>query len=247
MPIGDDPAGPTVEGWTLLSALVTQTERSRLGPLVTSNRFPPPAVLAKIAATVDVVPGGRLDLGIGARSPPGHPSPAPVRGAWPAFLRRRVRGGEPRRGVHGHPAAVDRGRAVRLSGTHVDLTGRSATPSRSSVLTHRSSSAGARPRGCAWSSSTPTWGTAPAATSTKPSAAAPPWIAFAEIGRHPDFITRSIVLPVAYGRPGDTRDAVGTVTEARFEHVVLGLPAPPLARWVTAALITTCWDTLPRP
>src|SRR5258708_34474604 len=73
MPIGGDPDGPTFEGWTLLSALAAQTERLRLGLLVTSNRFRPPAMLAKIAATVDVVSGVRLEFGIGAGSRPGPP------------------------------------------------------------------------------------------------------------------------------------------------------------------------------
>ena len=73
MPIGGDPNGPAYEGWTLLSALAAQTQRLRVGVLVTSNRFRPPAVLAKIAATVDVVSGGRLDFGIGAGSRPGLP------------------------------------------------------------------------------------------------------------------------------------------------------------------------------
>src|SRR6516225_1254168 len=62
MPIGGDPDGPIFEGWTLLSAMAAQTGRLRLGLLVTSNRFRPPAMLAKIAATVDVVSGGRLDF-----------------------------------------------------------------------------------------------------------------------------------------------------------------------------------------
>ena len=73
MPIAGDPSGPIFEGWTLLSALAAQTGRLRLGLLVTSNRFRPPAMLAKIAATVDVVAGGRLEFGIGAGSRPGHP------------------------------------------------------------------------------------------------------------------------------------------------------------------------------
>src|SRR3954465_10691910 len=73
MPITGDPSGPTYEGWTLLSALAAQTQRLRLGLLVTSNRFRPPAVLAKIAATVDAVSGGRLALGIGAGTRPNHP------------------------------------------------------------------------------------------------------------------------------------------------------------------------------
>src|SRR6195952_5083096 len=58
LPIGGDPGGPVLEGWTMLSALAAQTSRLRVGLLVTSNRFRPPAMLAKIAATVDVVSGG---------------------------------------------------------------------------------------------------------------------------------------------------------------------------------------------
>ena len=64
MPIGGDPNGPIFEGWTVLSALAATTRRLRVGLLVTSNRFRPPAVLAKIATTVDIVSGGRLDFGI---------------------------------------------------------------------------------------------------------------------------------------------------------------------------------------
>jgi alkanesulfonate monooxygenase SsuD/methylene tetrahydromethanopterin reductase-like flavin-dependent oxidoreductase (luciferase family) len=73
MPIFGPLDGPTLEGWTLLSALAAQTSRLRVGVCVTSNRFRPPAMLAKIAATVDVVSGGRLDFGIGAGSRPGAP------------------------------------------------------------------------------------------------------------------------------------------------------------------------------
>jgi alkanesulfonate monooxygenase SsuD/methylene tetrahydromethanopterin reductase-like flavin-dependent oxidoreductase (luciferase family) len=72
-PIAGDRSGPIFEGWTLLTALAAQTERLRLGLLVTSNRFRPPAMLAKIAATVDIVSGGRLDFGIGAGSRPSIP------------------------------------------------------------------------------------------------------------------------------------------------------------------------------
>jgi len=66
VPLRGDVRGAALEAWTLLAALAAQTERLRLGVIVTSNRIRPPAVLAKMAATVDVISGGRLDFGIGA-------------------------------------------------------------------------------------------------------------------------------------------------------------------------------------
>ncbi len=67
MPIGRaDPSGPCLDGWTLLAALAAQTKRLRLGLMVASNANQTPALLAKRAATVDIISHGRLEFGLGA-------------------------------------------------------------------------------------------------------------------------------------------------------------------------------------
>ena len=57
---------PTLECWTTLSALAAETQRIRLIPMVLANLYRHPALLANMAATLDVISGGRLELGIGA-------------------------------------------------------------------------------------------------------------------------------------------------------------------------------------
>ena len=64
------PAGRWFEAYTLMAAAAAQTERIRIGALVTSITFRHPAVLAKEALTIDHISGGRLELGIGAAGAP---------------------------------------------------------------------------------------------------------------------------------------------------------------------------------
>ena len=242
MPIGGDLSGPTFEGWTLLSALAAQTERLRLGLLVTSNRFRPPAMLAKIAATVDVVSGGRLEFGIGAGSRPGHP-----------VARREYEA----HGLPFHDAAHAVGSLAEacmvirrlwteaepfdFDGTYLDLTGAFCNPKpvqrpHPPILIGGRSNATLR----VVAEHADLWNIPGGDIDDAVRRSALLDRFCAEIGRDPASITRSIVLPVSYDHPNNTRDAITEATDAGFRHIVLALPAPypeNVARWVANELI----------
>ncbi len=56
----------TYEAWTLMAALAAATETVRLGQMCTCNSYRPPSYLAKVAASIDAISGGRVEMGIGA-------------------------------------------------------------------------------------------------------------------------------------------------------------------------------------
>lgn len=244
MPIGGDPDGPTYEGWTLLSALAAHTERLRLGVLVTSNRIRPPAMLARIAATVDIVSNGRLDFGIGAGSRPDHP------------LARREYAAH---GLPFHDAAHAVGSLAEacgiirrlwtetepfdVNGTYVRLEGAFCNP-KPLQRPHPPILIGGR--------STPVlrvaaehadlWNIPGGDIDDAVRRSTLLDRLCTEIGRDPAAIARSIHLSVSYEQPSITRAAIGEATAAGFQHIVLGLPAPypaGVARWLADEIIAT--------
>lgn len=86
------PTIPSLEAWTLATALLTRTERLRVGHMVLCNQFRHPAVLAKMATTLDQISGGRLELGLGSGSVPGEHQRMGL--PWSTFRDRAERLGE---------------------------------------------------------------------------------------------------------------------------------------------------------
>ena len=62
----DDSSGPCLEAWVTLAALAQATQRIRIGTMVNGVIYRHPAVLANMAASLDIISGGRLELGLGA-------------------------------------------------------------------------------------------------------------------------------------------------------------------------------------
>jgi len=244
MPIGGDPDGPAFEGWTLLSALAAQTARLRLGLLVTSNRFRPPAMLAKIAATVDTVSGGRLDFGIGVGS---RPNPPQARREYAAH---GLPFTDPAHAVASLAEACTvirrlwtEDRPFDFHGTYVDLVGAFCNPKplqrpHPPIVIGGRSTATLR----VVAEHADVWNIPGGDLDDVVERSVLLDRLCAEIGRDPATITRSIFLPVSYDEPSTTRDAAREAIAAGFRHVVLGLPAPwpaGVAHWIAEEIITT--------
>ena len=242
MPLGGDPLGPTFEGWTLLAALAAQTRRLQLGLMVTSNRFRPPALLAKMAATVDVVSGGRLVLGIGVGSRPGHP----------VARREYLAHGLPFLDTDTAVASLDEACTVirRLwteqapfdfAGDHVRLTGAFCNPkpaARTPILIGGRAKATLR----VVARHADIWNIPGGDIQDCRDRSALLDRYCHDIGRDPAAVVRSIALPVSYNDPGSTRAAVLEAQDAGFAHVVLML-SPPYPTRVAQLLV----DNVIRP
>jgi alkanesulfonate monooxygenase SsuD/methylene tetrahydromethanopterin reductase-like flavin-dependent oxidoreductase (luciferase family) len=242
LPIGGDPNGPIFEGWTLLSALAAQTERLRLGLLVTSNRFRPPAMLAKIAATVDVVSDGRLDFGIGVGS---RPNPPAARREYPAYGL-AYRDFADAVGSLAEACTVIRrlwseDEPFDFAGTYIQLTGAFCNP-KPVQRPYPPFMIGGRTTATlrVVAEHANLWNIPGGDLNDCIRRSAVLDRLCGEIGRDPASITRSIHLRVSYDGPGATRDAIRSAIGAGFVHIVLGLPAPfpdNVARWVASELI----------
>jgi len=242
MPISGDLNGPIFEGWTLLSALAARTERLRLGLMVTSNRFRPPAMLAKIAATVDIVADGRLEFGIGAGSRPSV-----------SFARREYEA----HGLPFHDSAYAVGSLAEactiirriwtendpfdFEGTYHQLTGAFGNPKPVQhpyppIVIGGRSTATLR----VVAEHADRWNIPGGDIDDVVRRSAMLDRFCADIGRDPATITRSVVLPVSYDQPEATRKAIGEAIDVHFLQIVLALPAPypvNVARWVADEFI----------
>jgi alkanesulfonate monooxygenase SsuD/methylene tetrahydromethanopterin reductase-like flavin-dependent oxidoreductase (luciferase family) len=247
LPNSGDPLGPVLEGWTLLSALAAQTRRLRVGVLVTSNRFRPPAVLAKIAATVDAVADGRLDFGIGAGSRPGHP-----------IARREYE-------AHGLPFADHRDAVEALEeacavirrlwtepapfdvhGTHVQLTGAFGNP-KPVQRPHPPILIGGRTTALlrVVARHADIWNIPGGDLEDALARSAALDRLCADIGRDPGEIVRSMHISADLEHPELTRAAMREALDAGFTHLILGLGAPyphGIATRVADELITPVRD-----
>lgn len=227
-PITGDITGSNFEGWTLLSALAARTQRLRLGLMVTSNRFRPPAMLAKIAATVDHVSNGRLDFGIGAGSRPSvpmarleyeahgfgyHDADHAVASLGESLTVIRRLWSEPEpfdfggefitlKGAFGNPKPVQQPHPPILIGGQ-------ATPTLRLVAEHAD----------IWSFNGGDYQRAVSRNALLDRLCA-------EIGRDPSTITRSTVIYVDFRDPAATQQQITDAIGAGFSHLVLSLTPP---------------------
>lgn len=248
LPLFGDPAGPILEGWTLLAALAARTRRLDLGLMVTGNAARLPAVLGKMASTVDVISGGRLVLGIGVGATAldrprqeiavreyeayGLPLVSPDDGIARldetcAILRRMWT--EDVFDFHGRHfrllGCVNEPKPVRRPPLMIGAWGRRALRV---VAEHAD----------LWNVPGPPHNDVRYLAER---------VAIldrhcVDVGREPAAITRSAQVVVSYTEPGVTRQAVAQLVDLGFTHIVLslGAPYPPnVGRWLVDEIVSS--------
>ncbi|XUL92350.1 LLM class flavin-dependent oxidoreductase [Streptomyces galilaeus] len=253
LPVAGPEDGQIHEGWTLLGALAARTGRLRLGLLVTSNRLRPPALLGKMASTVDVISGGRLVLGLGVggtHQPAGTggiPGANPAIAEYAAYGLSLVRPGEGierlaetvaiLKGMWTRDVFDFEGRHYRLRGTRCEpkpvqrpgpplLIGGWGNRLLRLVAEHADM----------WNVPGPPHNTVEYVAERARVLDAH----CAELGRDPAAITRSVQVLVSYDEPAATRETVGRLVDAGMNHIVLNLPRPyprGVAHWLADEII----------
>ena len=169
--LSGEPKRPSLETWVSLAWLASHTQRIRFGPMVSPMTFYHPALLAKMATAIDVLSGGRLDLGIGAgwneyeHAMFGDPVPAGEGAHGPARVRRA---GDPRPRRRAAGDALP-GRITR-SGARRAIRCRRTAGSASWWAGGARSARSGSPRNSRTSGTSPAW----TSTATGPSAACSP-------------------------------------------------------------------------
>ncbi len=258
LPLTGSKDGNIFEGWTLLSALAAQTRRLRLGLLVTNNRIRQPAVLGKMATTLDVISGGRLVLGLGvggtrrASAPQVGPAQNNGQDEYAAYGLTLVPPGE---GVARLAEAITIIRRMftedvfDFAGTHYTLSGTINQPKPVQrpgppVLVGGSGTRLLRvvaEQADIWNIPGP------------PHASLDFLIGrsrvldrhCADLGRDPATITRSAQLVITADDPAAVRATTRELIDAGFRHIVFGIrpPAPDnAARWLADEIINPVLD-----
>ena len=247
LPLAGPKNGDVLEGWTLLAALAAQTTRLRLGLLVTSNRIRPPAVLGKIASTLDVISGGRLimGLGVGGTHQPAVQNPAIEE--YAAYGLTLVPPGE---GVDRLRETIEILRRMWTE-DEFDFHGKYCTLERTRNAPKPVQKGGPPLLIGGWGNRmlrlvaehADTW-----------NISGPPHVDLdtladrvrrldAEcelIGRDPSTISRSLQQIVSYDDPAGTREIVRKAVALGFDHIVLSLPRPypeHAVRWLVREII----------
>ena len=261
LPLAGPKNGKIYEGWTLLTALAAQTERVRMGLLVTSNRIRQPAVLGKIATTLDVVSGGRLVVGLGVGGTFQPPDTGGIAGENPAIAEYEAYGltlVAPGEGIARLRETIE---ILKLMWTEevFDYDGRYNT-----LKANRNEPKPVQKPGPplllgGWGNKTlrliaehaDIWNIpGPPHNSVEFVAERSAVLDAhcADLGRDPSEITRSVQIVVPYDNPTESRKSVLELARAGVNHMVLSLPRgypQGVVRWLVDEIVTPVRAELP--